>query len=259
MLVWERQDVLGAVVARDRVDDLVHFENLVSESIKGYFVDVAAILGESLAIAVRGTLGLPVDVLVVVALLRLALIQLPDANHDLGKLRLQGLALSPEFLPIALVLRHLLRPSANPALPALSIPSSASSRTLLLRADDVELVHQLFVLLDYLIDLVDVTVVLQSVDLQLFFRRRREAMWMERQVLARLLVAVRRRGHGGRHVVHEGVGVAASFGVEGVKLQDAEALATERHGTAVACSSYADRAAIDYIIEFIHYFNFELL
>ena len=68
LLVGDWQDVLGAVVAWDGVDDLVHFENLVSEGVKGYFVDVAGVLGESLAVAVGGDWGLPVDLLVVVAL-----------------------------------------------------------------------------------------------------------------------------------------------------------------------------------------------
>ena len=83
-------------------------------------------------------------------------------------------------------------------------------------------------------------------------------MWVMRQVLARPLVAVRGCGHVGRYVVYQGVGVAACLGIEWVKLQDAEALSTESHGAAVACPSCADRAAIDYIIEFIHYFNFKL-
>ena len=78
-----------------------------------------------------------------------------------------------------------------------------------------------------------------------------------RQVLARPLVAVRGCGHVGRYVVYQGVGVAACLGIEWVKLQDAEALSTESHGAAVACPSCTDRAAIDYIIEFIHYFNFK--
>lgn len=137
LLVGDRQDVLGAVVAWDGVDDLVHFENLVSEGVKGHFVDVAGVLGESLAIAVDGDWGLPVDLLVVVALFWLPLIQLLGADDDLGELRLQGLALSPEFLAISLVLRRLLRPSRNSTLPALAVPSLGPLRTVLLRTHHI--------------------------------------------------------------------------------------------------------------------------
>lgn len=77
------------------------------------------------------------------------------------------------------------------------------------------------------------------------------------QLLARLLVGVRACWHVGRHVVYQGVGVAACFGIEWVKLEDAEALPAESQGATVACPSRADRAATDYIIEFIHYFNFK--
>lgn len=172
MLVGDRQRVLGAVVAWDGVDDLVHFENLVSEGVEGYFVDVVGVLGESLAVAVRGDRGLLVELLVVVALLWLPLIRLPGADDDLGELRLHGLALSPEFLAIDLILRQLLRSSPCPALPALAIRSLGPLRTLLLRTYHVELIHQLLILLNYLIDLIDVTVVLQGIHLQLFLGRR---------------------------------------------------------------------------------------
>ena len=84
-------------------------------------------------------------------------------------------------------------------------------------------------------------------------------MWVVmRQLLARLLVTMRACWRVGRYIVYQGVGVAARFGIEWVTLEGAEALPTESQGTTVACPSRADRAAIDYIIEFIHYFNFKL-
>ena len=93
------------------------------------------------------------------------------------------MTLSTELFDICLIINLLLSHLSASTLPHLVVYTLRSPRTLLLGRDDIVLVHQLLVLFDDLLNLVDVTVVFVRWDVQLA-RRLQPVL----QLLLRLLV-----------------------------------------------------------------------